>query len=214
MRGICLPVSESTPEINAAIVGHFRADRGREYDELAERCGAFLAEIGKETRAGKFIFAELEESEQDLEKLVRWLAKIWARDFFPDDRAPRAIGMVDRCRNALEVFSRATSAPVTVIGVGSGLAGAESEQVRRAVALAMSVLENTGVMALGHIAVTGSPARTVARVARARGARVVVLDYQGQASGGLAAELRRRMYGSGIVVVSAAERGNRGAVPS
>jgi hypothetical protein len=32
--------------------------------------------------------------------------------------------------------------------------------------LAMSVVENTGVMALGHIAVTGSPARTVARVAR------------------------------------------------
>jgi hypothetical protein len=29
----------------------------------------------------------------------------------------------------------------------------EPEQVRRAVALAMSVLENTGVMALGHIAV-------------------------------------------------------------
>jgi hypothetical protein len=100
--------------------------------------------------------------------------------------------------------------PVTVIGVGSGLASAESEQVRRAVALAMSVLENTGVMALGHIAVTGSPARTVARVARARGARVVVLDQPG----GLAAELRRRMYGSGIVVVSATERGSRGVVPS
>ena len=33
------------------------------------------------------------------------------------------------------------------------------------VALAMSVLENTGVMALGHIAVTGSPARTVTRIA-------------------------------------------------
>jgi hypothetical protein len=40
-------------------------------------------------------------------------------------------------------------------------------QLIRAVALAaMSVLENTGVMVLGHIAVTGSPARTVARVVR------------------------------------------------
>ena len=76
----------------------------------------------------------------------------------------------------------AAGAPVTVIGVGSGdisrtgggaspADSTEPEQVRRAVALAMSVLENTGVMALGHIAVTGSPARTVARVARARGAR-------------------------------------------
>ena len=107
----------------------------------------------------------------------------------------------------------AAGAPVTVIGVGSGQ-GDDAEQVRRAVALAMSALENTGVMALGHIAVTGSPARTVARVARARGARVVVLDHPGQPSGGLAAELRRRMYGSGTVVVAAAERGTRWVVPS
>ena len=98
----------------------------------------------------------------------------------------------------------AAGSPVTVIGVAaSPPQGEDTEQLRRAVALAMSVLENTGVMALGHIAVTGSPARTIARVARARGARVVVLDHQGQASGGLAAELRRRVYGSGIVVVCA-----------
>jgi hypothetical protein len=108
----------------------------------------------------------------------------------------------------------AAAAPVTVIGVSPGgrppEASTEPEPVRRAVALAMSVLENTGVMALGYIAVTGSPARAIARVARARGARVVVVDQ----SGPLAAELRRRMYGSGIVVVSATERGGRGAVPS
>jgi alpha-beta hydrolase superfamily lysophospholipase len=97
----------------------------------------------------------------------------------------------------------AAGAPVTVVGVAASPPPESTEQLRRAVALAMSVLENTGVMALGHIAVTGSPARTIARVARARGARVVVLDHQGQASGGLAAELRRRVYGSGIVVVCA-----------
>jgi len=53
----------------------------------------------------------------------------------------------------------------------------------------MSVLENTGVMTLGHIAVTGS-------------------------HGEMAAGLRRRMHGSGIVVVSATERGTRWVVPS
>lgn len=117
----------------------------------------------------------------------------------------------------------AASARPASHGTGSsgGLPGAstEPEQVRRAVALAMSVLENTGVMALGHIAVTGSPARAVARVARARGARVVVLDQRGvseagRGAGGLAAELRRRMYGSGVVVVSAVERGGRWVAPS
>jgi hypothetical protein len=95
--------------------------------------------------------------------------------------------------------------------------------VRRTVALVMSVLEDTGVVAMGHI-VTGPPARAVARVARARGARVVILDQSGPAcggqpagpgagragagTGGLMAELRRRMYGSGIVVL--AETGRRG----
>jgi hypothetical protein len=105
---------------------------------------------------------------------------------------------------------------VTVVGVGAGptSGAAEPEQLRRSVALAMSVLENAGVVALGHIAVTGSPARTLARVARARGARVVVLDQLGlSAGGGLAAELRRRMYGSGIVVVTANDRGGRWVVP-
>jgi hypothetical protein len=120
-----------------------------------------------------------------------------------------AAGPVSRaaiCRAA----ELAAGAPVTVIGVGNG-SGDRSEQVRRDVALAMSVLENTGVTALGHIAVTGSPARTVARVARTRGVRAVVLDQAGAASGsgGMAAELRRRMYGSGIIVVAANSRGRR-----
>jgi hypothetical protein len=89
-------------------------------------------------------------------------------------------------------------------------AGAEPEQVRRTVALAMSVLEDTGVMAMGHI-VTGSPARAVARMARAGGARVVILDQPGPSSGGqpavgLMAELRRRMYGSGIIVLAETDR--------
>src|ERR1700722_15520386 len=112
-------------------------------------------------------------------------------------------------------------------GGSSPRAGTEPEQVRRTVALAMSVLENTGVMATGHVAVTDSPARAVARMARACGARVVIIDQQGPAASGqpasfgvsrtgaggggartagLMAELRRRMYGSGIVVLAETDR--------
>ena len=58
-------------EVNEAIVERFRANRAREYDEFAERCAALLEEIGKETRAEKYTFAEMEKSEQDLEKLAR-----------------------------------------------------------------------------------------------------------------------------------------------
>ncbi len=105
--GFVLAVPESSTEMDEAIVRRFRIDRSREYDEFMERCEAFLTEIGKESRAGKFTFAELEETEQDLKKLARWLAKIQKRDFFPDDRWSQATDIVERCRDALACFSTA-----------------------------------------------------------------------------------------------------------
>src|ERR1700753_2864883 len=95
--GFVLSIPASAPDLNEAIVARFRADRGREYDEFAERCAALLDEMGKEGEAGKYTFAELEESEQDLEKLARWLAKIQARDFFPDERAATAAASPGSC---------------------------------------------------------------------------------------------------------------------
>ena len=48
-------------------------------------------------------------------------------------------------------------------------------------------------------------------MARAGGARVVIIDQPGPSSGGqsavgLMAELRRRMYGSGIIVLAETDR--------
>jgi hypothetical protein len=105
-----LTVSAASPEVNETIVRRFCADRSKEYDEFAERCAAFIDEIGKETRAGKFTFAELEEGEQDLEKLARWLAKVQARDFFPDERRPQSAEMLEHCRKVLEGFAWAVYA--------------------------------------------------------------------------------------------------------
>jgi len=117
--GFVLSIPASAPDVNAAIVSRFRADRGREYDEFAERCTALLDEIGKEGKAGKYTFAEMEESEQDLEKLVRWLAKIQARDFFPDERGQEAAAMLARCQTAVEAFSQSVYAAEEVTGSGA-----------------------------------------------------------------------------------------------
>jgi hypothetical protein len=102
-----LTVPSCPPEVHESIRQHFQADRAREYEEFAERCSALLDEIGKETRAGKYTFAEMEEGEQDLEKLTRWLAKIQARDFFPAEHRQSAAVMMARCRSALNSFSQA-----------------------------------------------------------------------------------------------------------
>jgi Protein ChrB, N-terminal len=105
--GFVLNILGSPPELNEMIVQRFRADRAREYDEFSERCTALLDEISKETRAGKYTFAEMEEGEQDLDKLARWLTKIQARDFFPDERGQQSAVLMARCRVAMGGFSEA-----------------------------------------------------------------------------------------------------------
>jgi hypothetical protein len=114
--GFVLSVPASAAELNEAIVSRFRADRAREYDEFAERCAALLDEIGRESGVAKYTFAELEESEQDLDKLTRWLAKITARDFFPDERGQAASAMLARCLAAVEAFSQSVYAAEGVTG--------------------------------------------------------------------------------------------------
>jgi hypothetical protein len=105
--GFVLRVSGSSQESNESIVRLFQSDRSREYDEFAERCTAFLNEINRESAAGKYTFAEMEESEQDLKKLARWLAKIQARDFFPNADTDQSVALLAQCRRALRGFSQA-----------------------------------------------------------------------------------------------------------
>jgi len=114
-----LHISASSVEADEAIMTGFRADRAREYDEFAERCSALLDEIGRETMARKYTFAEMEESEQDLEKLARWLAKIQERDFFPDERGQQAGDMLAQCRTAVDAFSQAVYAAEGVTGTNN-----------------------------------------------------------------------------------------------
>ncbi len=118
--GFVLRVSGSSPESNESIVRLFQSDRSREYDEFAERCAAFLSEITRESAAEKYTFAEMEESEQDLKKLARWLPKIQARDFFPNGRKDQSVVLLAQCRRALRDFSRAV---YKVDGVRESAAG-------------------------------------------------------------------------------------------
>jgi hypothetical protein len=119
-----LSIPASSRELSETITRRFQADRGREYDEFAERCTALLDEIAREAKAGKYTFAEMEENEQDLEKLVRWLAKIQTRDFFPDGRGQQASATLARCRTAMEAFTQAVYAAEDVQDIAGGPATA------------------------------------------------------------------------------------------
>ena len=89
------------------VLARFRAERDEEYAEFLERASEFLAEIEKESGRQKFTFAELEENEQDFQRLSGWLEKIRKRDFNPAEMAQQAGETLDACRSALEAFSNA-----------------------------------------------------------------------------------------------------------
>jgi hypothetical protein len=105
--GFFLEARAPTEAIQAGLIERFQGERAKEYQEFGERCQEFLQEVEKETRAHKFTFAELEENEQDLLKLTRWVRKIQQRDFFPGSSSQEARARLAGCRQALETFTAA-----------------------------------------------------------------------------------------------------------
>ncbi|KOV68769.1 Chromate resistance protein ChrB [Streptomyces sp. MMG1121] len=94
----------------AQLVAEFNAERDTEYAEVVERAPDLLAELEKETARGRATYAEVEESEADLERFDKWLAKIAARDYFGAPGGEAARSAVERCREALAAFEDAAIA--------------------------------------------------------------------------------------------------------
>jgi len=92
--------------VHEDILARFEADRNQEYEELEEQCRNLIAEMEKETAAAKFTFAELEENEQNLQRLRKWIAKIRNRDFSTTARSQSAIAAVRNCHQKLQDFAR------------------------------------------------------------------------------------------------------------
>jgi HD superfamily phosphodiesterase len=88
-----------------SIVEKFLQDRAEEYAEIKEQCADFLAELDKETQRKNFSFAEYEENEQDLDKLVKWLQKVKARDFLSSSHGVEAEKWLEKCQATFEVFA-------------------------------------------------------------------------------------------------------------
>lgn len=106
-NGLLFMATSLDAEADTLIVARFQEERAKDYAEFADRCQAFVQEIEKETQAVHFSFAELEEIEEDLAKLTSWLRKIQSRDFFPGKRSEEATQSLTRCRQLLDIFTRA-----------------------------------------------------------------------------------------------------------
>jgi hypothetical protein len=105
-----LTVTVEDPAQYAELVAEFNAERDAEYAEVVQRAPEFMAELETETARGRATYAEVEESEADLERFDKWLAKIAARDYFAAAGGQAAREAVERCRAALAVFEDAAIA--------------------------------------------------------------------------------------------------------
>ena len=101
-----LLAQELNQTTHADLITRFNADRDQEYEAFLEECAGFVALIEKETQASKFSFTELDEIEQYLARLRKWIAKIQERDFFAAPKSKTAVAAMNECRLQLRDFTR------------------------------------------------------------------------------------------------------------
>ncbi|WP_424357591.1 Chromate resistance protein ChrB [Methanocella sp. MCL-LM] len=99
-----------TPDVEAGLLSAFNKNIDMDYTEFIDKCKDFLKEIETDIGQEKFTFAELDENEAELQKLVSWLRKIRARDYFGNEKVPEVAATMDSCRKILQTFARAVYA--------------------------------------------------------------------------------------------------------
>ncbi|MBF8186018.1 hypothetical protein ITP53_09720 [Nonomuraea sp. K274] len=88
------------------IIGEFDAARDAEYNEVLERLPAFRQELTHERERGRATYAEVEESEADLERFRAWMAKIAARDYFAAPAGATARAAIEEAAADLAAFEQ------------------------------------------------------------------------------------------------------------
>jgi len=76
-----------------------------EYQEIANKCDDFLKELASEIARKNFIFAEVEENEEDLDKLKKWIKKADERHLVKNPLRKLVAQKLKQCERALEDFS-------------------------------------------------------------------------------------------------------------
>jgi hypothetical protein len=93
-----------------AVAAQFNSARSAEYAEISREAERLLQHVARETEHRDFSFAELEELEEDLNKLKRWMGQVRSRDYFPDGASIQPEHLLERCDEALAEFLDAAAA--------------------------------------------------------------------------------------------------------
>lgn len=87
------------------VIALFNNIRDDEYVEFISECKKYLKELEHEIAIEKFTFAELEEEEAELEKLIAWYERIERRDIFDASQGKGASEVLVQIKHAYESFS-------------------------------------------------------------------------------------------------------------
>jgi hypothetical protein len=99
-----LSMNFADPSEEATIIAELNAARDAEYAEILERLPELHQELAEEQARGNTTYAEVEESEADLDRFRGWLAKIAARDYFGAPGGQAARDAVEQAAAELACF--------------------------------------------------------------------------------------------------------------
>lgn len=87
------------------VISIYNKARSLEYEEIIDKCNDFFVEIEDETNNENLTFAEAEENEEELNKLLSWFKKIRARDIFGAPLRAETEEALEKCKKVFEEFS-------------------------------------------------------------------------------------------------------------
>lgn len=107
-NGECLLLEGKALDKNqeSHIAKAFQESRDEEYGELIQKCEEFFKELAHEIEIKNFIFAEVEENEEELEKLKQWLIKIEKRVVTGATLRKTALEKVKECERRFDDFAK------------------------------------------------------------------------------------------------------------
>ncbi len=83
----------------------FMESRNEEYREIIHKCDEFVLELEDEIAKENFIFAEVEENEEELDKLKQWFKKVEKRDVLKSPMQKEALEKIRMCDKIFESFA-------------------------------------------------------------------------------------------------------------
>ncbi|OXM64230.1 Chromate resistance protein ChrB [Amycolatopsis vastitatis] len=102
-----LPMAFTDPADEQAVIAEINAARDAEYTEVLERLPELRQELADERACGNATYAEVEESEADLQRFRSWLDKIAARDYFGAPTGQAARDGIEQAAAELAAFEEA-----------------------------------------------------------------------------------------------------------